>query len=132
MNQLAFPFADALEPAAVSRSTLYWRKRIDRAVRRAFELGRRQRKPAPQPRSLGAAVAPMPSRFEPVLDEANELMAIAARLARLTVRFSRRKARWSSSCGKSHADPAMPPDSLPLPRLVIDYLFSMAVEREAE
>jgi hypothetical protein len=85
MSQLCLPFAEEIEPKGASRTTLYWRKRIDRAVRAAFEIGRRQRKPAPQTHSVGAAVAPMPARFEPMRDEANELLAIAARLARLTV-----------------------------------------------
>jgi hypothetical protein len=65
-------FDEEIEPAAASRTTLYWRKRIDRAARAAFEIGRRQRKPAPRPRLLGAAVAPMPPRFEPRWDEAGD------------------------------------------------------------
>lgn len=45
-GQLCLPFAEEIEPAAASRTTLYWRKRIDRAARAAFEIGRPQRKPA--------------------------------------------------------------------------------------
>jgi hypothetical protein len=82
-SQLWFPFAQDAPAAGPSRSTLYWQKRIDRAVRAAFEIGRRQRKPAPQPRSVGAAQ--MSSRLEPSRDEGNELLDLAARLSRLTI-----------------------------------------------
>ena len=87
-RQLCFGFADDGEHAAVSRTTLYWRARIDRAVRQAFQLGKRQRRPPipMPPRTLSADVPSLPSRaFQPSLEESNELHAIAGRLARLTV-----------------------------------------------
>jgi hypothetical protein len=60
MTQLCFLFVVVDDPPpAVSRTTLYWRKRINRAARTAFEIGRRQRKPVPKaPRPLRAAVVP--------------------------------------------------------------------------
>jgi hypothetical protein len=81
MSQLAFPFAAADPPAAApSRTTRYWRRRIDRAVRRAFELGTRQCQRRP------LEVAPLPTRkFYPTHAERDELQAIATRVARLTV-----------------------------------------------
>jgi hypothetical protein len=80
VTQLVFPFvpADPL-PAGPSRTTRYWRRRIDRAIRRAYELGRRQVQRRP------LAVAPLAMRsFYPTHAERDELQAIATRVARLT------------------------------------------------
>ena len=81
VTQLVFPFVPAdPPPAGPSRTTRYWRGRIDRAVRRAFELGRRQCQRRP------LDVAPLAVRpFYPTHAERDELQAIAKRVARLTV-----------------------------------------------
>ena len=88
-TQLCFPFAPDPLPAGPSRTTRYWRRRIDRAIRRAYELGRCQvqRRPvdiAPLRRPL--EVAPLMTRpFYPMPAERDELQAIATRIARLTI-----------------------------------------------
>jgi hypothetical protein len=81
VTQLCFPFAGNDPPrTSPSRTTLYWRRRIDRAIRRAYELGKRQY----QRRPLDAA--PLPTRpFYPKPNERDELQAIAARVGRLTI-----------------------------------------------
>jgi hypothetical protein len=86
-------FGDDDQPQAVSRTTLYWHRRIDRAVRAAFELGRRRRKAIPlpkaAPRPLGAAVAPAVSVSRA---GRNELHDLAVRVSRLTI--NRRDPEW--------------------------------------
>jgi hypothetical protein len=91
--QLVFSFLDAADPppAGPSRTTVYWRRRIDRATRAAFELGRRQKGSRAQPsRSLGAAsvradnVAPARPFFASRADR-NELDLLARRVARLSI-----------------------------------------------
>jgi hypothetical protein len=80
LTQLCFSFADDPPAAGPSRSTVYWRRRIDRAIRRAYELGRCQ----VQRRAL--EVAPLPIRkFHPTHEERDELAILARRVARLTV-----------------------------------------------
>jgi hypothetical protein len=83
MTQLCFLFVVVDDPPpAVSRTTLYWRKRINRAARAAFEIGRRQRRPVPKaPRPLRAAVVPAVS----ISRDRNELHELPARVARLTI-----------------------------------------------
>jgi hypothetical protein len=101
VSQLCFQFAEEIEPKGASRTTLYWRKRIDRAARAAFEIGRRQRKPIPKaPRPLGAAVVPVVS----ISRDLNELHELAARVARLTI--SRRDPEWFR-CEKSDISAAL-------------------------
>ena len=88
MTQLVFPFvpADPL-PAGPSRTTTYWRRRIDRAIRRAYELGRRQHQRRP------GAVAPLPVRAAyPNGDDRNELAVLARRIRNLTI--DRRDPEW--------------------------------------
>jgi hypothetical protein len=96
MTQLTFPFAADDPPPAVSRTTRYWRSRIDRAVAATFELGRRARKQSVSretfssgrpkaPRSLGAAVVPPVRPAYVDRDDRNELAVLAKRIERLTI-----------------------------------------------
>ena len=86
--QLAFPFAGDDPPrTSPSRTTLYWRRRIDRAVRRAYELGKRQyqRRPADiaPPSPIRAAYPNGDAIVEAVeaADDRNELVVLARRSA---------------------------------------------------
>ena len=87
--QLAFPFGGDDPPrTSPSRTTLYWRRRIDRAVRRAYELGKRQyqRRPAD-------IAPPSPIRAAyPNGDDRNELVVLARRVRNLTI--DRRDPEW--------------------------------------
>jgi hypothetical protein len=80
--QLAFPFIGDNPPhPGQSRTTTYWHRRIDRAIRRAYELGRRQAQRRPVD-----ITPPLPVRTAyPNGDDRNELAVLARRVARLTV-----------------------------------------------
>ena len=81
--QLAFPFIESREPESptpwqrlgLSRTAYFTRRRLQRAVAAAFELGGRRRCAVPP--------ASKTRPYSPSSAEANELAALAARVARL-------------------------------------------------
>jgi hypothetical protein len=85
-RQLAFPFIEREPPPPTcSRSTQFYRAKIARAARQAYELGLRRRAPVQRaPRSLSAAAAPVRPLY-PSRAEADELLTIAAQLSRLSI-----------------------------------------------
>jgi len=93
-RQLGLPFIGREPPPAqCSRSTQFYRAKIARAVRQAYELGLRRRAPVQRaPRSLSAAAAPPPmpeQPFIPTRAAAGELLAIASRLSKLSISRTR-------------------------------------------
>jgi hypothetical protein len=86
-RQLSFEFVrdPELEPltpwqrAGMGRTAFYARRRTQRAIAAAYELGKRRQKPL----TTTKAVSTIPRPFLPTPAEGSELMAIANRLARL-------------------------------------------------
>lgn len=90
-SQIVFPFAAAdPPPARLSRTTLYWRRKLAMTAAYSLELGKRRaaKRAIPKPpRSLSAAVVPQNVSREMFLSPADrtELAQLAKRIDRLSI-----------------------------------------------